>query len=97
MKVYIAGKVSRLPYDEALEKFQKAEDKLTALGLEVVNPMKTVSHKLSWKECMDVLLPIVRECDAIYLLPDWKNSLGALQEYTEAEKYGLIIMRGGKL
>lgn len=37
-------------------------------------------------------LEILRRCDAIYLLPNWKKSQGAKEEYRVAKELGLVVM-----
>lgn len=43
------------------------------------------------KEFVDRDLEIVSRCDAIYMLPGWEKSEGAIRELTEAKKDGLEI------
>lgn len=38
-------------------------------------------------------MELLRRSDAIYLLPQWDQSLGACQEYEEARRLGLPILR----
>ncbi len=40
MKIYISGKISGLPLEEARDKFQLAENRLRMGGYEPVNPLK---------------------------------------------------------
>lgn len=40
MKIYISGKITGLPYDEAAAIFNRAKAFLLAKGFEVVNPME---------------------------------------------------------
>ncbi len=87
-KVYIAGKITGLRYIDALEKFTDAEKKLTALGFQVVNPMNVVTDpKVDWKLAMrECIKSMMRECDTIFLLPDWVHSKGAQLEYEIANQ-----------
>ena len=80
MKIYIAGKISGLPYDEVRERFNGAEDLLTELGFEVLNPVKNgLDQDTSWNRhlCRDIelLLP----CDAIYMMDNWVRIQPGLQ------------------
>ncbi len=84
-KVYIAGKVTGIPYNDAFDKFQKAELMLTKLGLQVINPMRIVPPGCDWKSAMRLCIASLCQCNAIYLLSDWKESKGACMEYTLAD------------
>lgn len=39
MKIYLAGSITGLGYDEVVEKFENARDRLTHVGYEVIHPM----------------------------------------------------------
>ena len=84
-KVFISGKVSDLPYLVAYGNFSNAERKLSAMGYEVVNPMKICKKNWSWLRCMIKCLWAIFFCDKIYQLPDWKDSKGARIEYKWAK------------
>lgn len=79
MIVYIAGKISGLPYNEVLKKFGEAQTKLENQGHIVLNP--TV---LPWGMPRDRYMPIcmamLLQADMIYVLSDAKQSEGALIE-----------------
>jgi hypothetical protein len=78
MRIYIAGRVTGLPYEEVKAKFDRAEMLIIDQGHTVVNPTKHVRPEASKSEAMGILLPILcKECDAILLLDDWMFSEGA--------------------
>lgn len=95
-KVYISGKISGSDYDEAFDKFERAENWLSLIGLSPINPMKKVSEQegKSWKDYMLEDIAILWECDGIYMLPDWKDSKGARIEFQIALELDLIITFG---
>lgn len=96
MKVYISGKISGLPYEEALEKFRKAEEFLKTIPevTEVVNPMTLVPFdtKLTWEDYMVEDLRALFSCDAIYMLDGWIFSRGAKIEKAVAETDGKLTL-----
>lgn len=91
-RVYIAGKVgngsvdlTNAEYNSAFDKFQRVEKMLLNAGFEVRNPMKYVPKDVeSWEEAMRITLPILCQCNAIYLIHDWNASRGAQIEYFNA-------------
>ena len=92
MKIYISGKISGLPYDVVQTRFNDAESLLAEIGFEVVNPLKNgLAVDSTWNEhlCKDIamLLP----CDAIYMMDNWVDSLGASIEYDIAFRMGKDI------
>lgn len=90
-KVYIAGAVSNLPYQEAMENFKKAEEFLYSRGDTPVNPTKHCDVSWTWDECMKKTIPLLLTCDKIYMLKGWKQSRGAKLEHFIALKLGIRI------
>lgn len=92
-RVYLSGAISSIPYEDAKEKFEKTEANLTAWGHEVVNPMKIVPYKKgrSWFSYMVRDIAQLVRCDAIYLLPNWKQSMGARIERRIAKILGMWV------
>lgn len=97
MKIYIAGKISGLDYEEALATFAQAERNLQGLGFDPVNPTKENGldgdgKQYEWIEYMRRDIPHLLSCEAIYLLPNWQDSKGARLEKHIAEELGMQII-----
>jgi hypothetical protein len=97
MKLYIAGKISGLNYNDALKKFSDAAEMLRGLGHEPVNPMEVNGldgdgKEHPWAEYMKRDIPVLLQCDGIYLLPDWDESKGAMLEHYIARQLGMRIV-----
>lgn len=91
-KIYLSGKITGLPYEEALKKFNLAENIAKTISLEVVNPMTIEhNHDLSWESYMKQDLKAMLDCDSIYMLSNWEDSKGATIERDLAIKLNLSV------
>jgi hypothetical protein len=94
MKVYISGGISNdFNY---MEKFKKAEDKLTAMGHIALNPC-WIKAGLSYEQHMHIDLAMVDVADALYMLKDWEDSKGAKIERQHGLKNGKKIYYEGAI
>ena len=97
MRVYISGPISgNLTFRED---FQRAEEKLTEEGYEVINPAK-VGDKLpplKYEEFMKIDLAMLELCDAICMLRGWEKSPGCNREYGYAMGKDIAIMHISEL
>ena len=87
--IYLAGKITG--DDDYKGKFLHAELKLTELGYIVMNPAILPPDGFEYDEYMRITEAMMRECYAVCLLPDWKKSNGAIQEYHVAFGLGKMI------
>lgn len=87
--VYIAGKVTGLPYDEVYAKFRAAQLKLEAQGYNVYNPCEHIDKHEHWEQAMRKAIILLCKSDFIYLLPDWHLSDGAKVEWELALKLNI--------
>ncbi len=78
----------------AREIFDAAETLLREQGYSVVNPMKLnhEQHDKSWESYMKVCIRELTECDAVYMLPNYQLSKGAMYEFLLANVLKLEIM-----
>lgn len=91
-KIYIAGQISGLKPDLAKEKFTSAFDDLKNEGAYPINPFSVYLGKdATQKQYMRVVLPMLLEADAIYMLDNWRESEGARVELSLAIKCGMGI------
>ena len=80
-KIYISGKISGME-EKARELFLDAQKTLEEAGFEAINPMAlNHDHDKSWESFMKEDLKALLDCDAVYMLPNWKKSPGAIIEY----------------
>lgn len=96
-KIYIAGKVTGLPKKEVIEKFQNAQKQVEALGYIAVNPIEVVGDfSATWEAAMKKCLKALVDCDAVVILPCWKESKGATIERQLAEDLEMVICNSDK-
>ncbi len=90
-KIYISGPMTGRP-DFNYPAFFEAERRLREAGWEPVNPARnfggdTTRHRSEYMR-MDIANVVM--CDAIALLPGWRESRGALLEAMVAQECGLL-------
>lgn len=93
MRCYLSGKISGLPYQEAVDNFEKAEKEVEQLGYEPLNPMKLCPFNpdWTWEDYMENDLGALLKCHAIYMQKNWGSSRGARCEYALAKELGISI------
>ncbi len=81
--VYIAGKISGLndweDYFKSAEFFVKSYDGIP------ISP-RILPPKMTQEAYMDICLALVRNCEIVLFLKNWKESLGAVAEHAYAIK-----------
>ena len=96
-KIYIAGKVSGLAYQDLIQKFGSVEETLTEQGYKVINPIAIIQEGIDWEPAMAVCLRELVDCSEIFMLHDWKQSKGAILEHHIAKQLKLKIHYGIEL
>ena len=92
MIIYIAGKVSGME-DKARFLFRIAEKELNLQGHDVINPMELEhDHDKTWQSYMRECISAMMKADALYLLPNWRESKGARIEVQLAHNLGIKIL-----
>lgn len=77
-KIYISGKITGLPVQEAIAKFRSAAEKIRRFGFEPVSPFDNgLPLEADWAEHIGKDISLLLRCDAIYLLDDYEKSEGA--------------------
>lgn len=101
--VYLSGKISGLSPSAASKKFMEVRLMLKGVT-QVINPFEIglpdelrwisegVSEKERWERHMDRDLDLLRNCDCIYMLDNWKESTGAIIEIKEAISHNIRIL-----
>lgn len=97
LKIYISGKVTGLPYADAVKTFEVAEKKVRdiyrGVDVEVINPMKLTKYEEGkrWADYMMPCLDALKDCDAIVMLANFRSSNGAKTELQFAKGCGMDI------
>lgn len=85
-KIYLAGKVTGDPCYKM--KFEAGVRHLEHLGWkreDIVNPAQEIPDGTPWLKAMRKCLRLMRRCEWVALLPDWKESWGARIEHLVAK------------
>lgn len=78
---YIAGKIGDLPEAVYKAAFEAAEAEVRLMGYEPVNPCKLPhNHSRTWLQYMLEDISALMRCDAIYVMENWHDSVGAAIE-----------------
>lgn len=94
MKVYISLPITGHPIEEVKQKAEKAKQKLTGMGYDVVSPLdlhKEYDKPYSYYMGKDIEALI--DCDAVFFCSGWQESKGCTLEYHAARVYGKIFMK----
>lgn len=79
-KIYISGKITGLTPEEAFNLFNNAAMTIPH------------DHDKTWLNYMRNDLKALLDCDAVFMLYNWKDSKGAKVEHDLAESLGLEII-----
>lgn len=95
MRIYISGPITGCENYEEI--FAAAQEALEAKGHKVVNPARLCEYFPggSHEQYMYIAKAALKCSRAIYLLPGWTNSEGALQELAWACEYNKTIFEEG--
>ena len=58
----------------------------------VINPMNYVPEGTSWLNAMEILIPLLKQANYLFLLRDWKDSQGARIEVQVAKRNGVDVV-----
>ena len=103
MKIYLSGKMTGLSKKKIWNNFQKIEKYLCKRGIvdgegidSVMNPAVTYAMRkfdaFSYEDWLHIDFAMIDACDAIVLLPNWEDSIGAKREITYAYKHGKEVL-----
>ena len=87
--IYVAGKISGL--EEWEDYFVKAENFIRSFGGFPLSPRILPPH-MSQQAYMDICFSLVRNCNAVLFLKNWKDSLGAVAEHAYAVKIERTVL-----
>lgn len=98
MKIYISGGITGCP--RYYEKFYAVEHLILQLGHAPINPAAVNSMlpaNTDYEDYMKMSFTMLDMADAIYMMPGWKDSMGANREYGYAQAKELVIIESEEL
>lgn len=92
-RIYISGPMTGVP-EHNFPAFHAAAERLRRAGYTVVNPAENFAGRtdLSRELYMRLDVGLLATCDAVAMLPGWRDSRGARVEYLLAREMGLELM-----
>ena len=91
--MYISGKISGLPVEQAKAKFGSYAQVLAGTGAVPVNPFDNgLPEDASWQQHMRADIAMMMTCDEVHMLPCWIHSQGATVEFQLAKQLGMHIV-----
>lgn len=91
MNIYISGSISKNP--NYMVEFKEAELMLQEKGFKVVNPAENGNDSWTYKRYIDTGMLQLMECDCIYMLKGYEESIGAMLELAYAEAVGIKVIK----
>lgn len=94
---YIASKYTDTTKGKMEKNLRFAErwgKKLTKLGYAVISPLSNSEYledTLDWRQMIKMDLAIIKKCDLLIALPNWRRSRGARLEVWWAKRYGVEV------
>lgn len=94
MKIYISGRITGMDVQEWSKKFNDAQEIIERLGHEAVNPGKIDPGKQdpTWHDYMKADIKQLVDCEAIWMLDNYKGSKGASVELDIAKALDMLII-----
>lgn len=92
LKVFISGPITGVANYK--ENFANAEKELKNRGFKVINPVRETEDcpdDTTWSDYMNITLQLLQQCDAIYMLNGWQESIGARIENLWAYKTDMVF------
>lgn len=97
--VYLSGKIDGLNSIECKEAFDEAAYQVINMlseegydDIEIINPERMPKIQKCWEDYIIRDLILLKECNVIAMLPNWKDSYGAKIERLFAEKKNIKII-----
>ena len=92
MIIYIAGKITGEPLEACKAKFELIQRTLLAFNYQAINPFKLgCQDHWTFEQTKPYNFKALRQCNAIFMLEDYEDSPGALEELTEAKRLNLEV------
>lgn len=94
-RIYIAGKVSGLPWIEVSMKFGSYQKLIKNQGHSPIVPLDLCDKDDAWHIAMRKCITALILCDEVHFLPCWKDSPGARMEHMVAHQLQIPIVEVG--
>ncbi len=82
--IYICGDEESLHEDKSIIDAEKIKARLKSMRCSVVNPTEMAFAQMSWSDTLQNRIELLKNSQAVYVLPNWKDSIMARIELTVA-------------
>jgi|GEM_PF-3470329 len=82
--VYICGDEESQEEQYKIVETEKVKAKLRSMKFSVIHPTEMAFAKMSWSDTLQSRIELLKKSQAIYVLPNWKESIMARIELTVA-------------
>lgn len=90
---YISGQITGLDIQHARRRFLEAEELLSSMGIDPVNPMRNgLPSDASWEQHLVKDIEDLFRCDGVLMLSNWHQSTGARIEHHVATETGKVVI-----
>jgi nucleoside 2-deoxyribosyltransferase len=97
--IYISGPYTNGVIAKNIDEAEAVAVQLMRNGFDVICPHKNTAfyekyEDIPYKKFIEMDLNILERCDAIYMMPTWRNSKGAMIEMQHALDKGIPVILG---
>ncbi len=93
MRIYIAGKITGNP--DYKKQFSDVEKALVKMGHSVMSPSWLIAYpEFSYSDYISISAAMQIRCEAVFFLPNWLESKGAMEEFDRAYQLNQEIYFG---
>lgn len=76
-KIFLCGNEESTGRQTSKAEIEKIKTRLSAMQCKVYNPFEMNFKRMNWSNSLQKQIKLLRKCQVVYILPDWKDSIMA--------------------